>query len=780
VKIRTRLIWAFGILAVAIAAIFLAWFLSLSQQQAAIATITADRVAPLHQLFVIARDIGEIREALPRLTGDADNDEATIARMAALREEADAQWRAYAATYLTPEEQVLARDTHKLLASTESALARLIDLHEAADGSGILLQVDSRLKPDAEALQASLARLVDLQERVSYEEYQSTVTEYRRALLVMALAAVFGIGAVGYAAFLIRTSILAPLSGARQAMAGMAQGQLDVAIPRSDAAEVNAFLNELRDIQEKFSGIREEHQLDRRRVEEFKARLEAVFKHCPFGIFIKDLDGRLIMLNETEARLWGQPVEAYLGHETHDFVAKRDLPRVADTDRQVIETGEPISIEYRGAPGSRYEWLQTVKFPIRGSAGEPIAIGGIDIDVSERKRHEAALRRSSHHLDRAGRLAKIMFWILRVDGRTGVRTREHNRERMIEWCGWDQLPVDSDAYIDQVIHPEDQQRMRDLYAGFLSGAYDSYMIEYQLKRKDGSYLPVRSWHERSIDPITGDTDIFALAQDITEERRREAALVDAASRAESADRAKTDFLHIMSHELRTPLNPIIGFTEFLQLKFGQQGDADGAEYLKLIHQGAHNLLSIINVILEFSRLNTADATLAETEFDLASALEVCTEGVAARAEEIGVEISVAVNPVGLRIRADEGSFHQAVGNILANSLRFTPAGGAVTIEAAAAAGGIRIAVADGGPGFDESVLRQIDKPFVRGGDAMSQSHGGIGLGIMMARKLMELHGGRIEIANRPGGGALVTLVFPASRQAAAEPPAARTALRSAS
>ena len=123
----------------------------------------------------------------------------------------------------------------------------------------------------------------------------------------------FGLLSVAYSIYLIRHSVLAPLSGARQAMAGIAQGQFDIDIPQSDASEVAAFLNELRDIKDKFSGIHQEQEIDRRQVDEFKARLEAVFKHCPFGIFIKDLDGHFIMLNETDARIWRHPIEAFIG-----------------------------------------------------------------------------------------------------------------------------------------------------------------------------------------------------------------------------------------------------------------------------------------------------------------------------------------------------------------------------------------------------------------------------------------------------------------------------------
>jgi PAS domain S-box-containing protein len=773
------LIWALAILTGALAAMFIAWFFSLLQEQASIATITRDRVAPLHQLFVVARDLNEIGADLPGLTGDAAQDEPVVARIAELKEEIDAQWAAYAGTYLTSEEQRLARETHKLLATTETSMARLMELHRATDGTGILLEVGARLKPSLDRLQVSFGELVDLQERVSYQEYQTATGSFHDAVLVMIIAAGLGGVAVAYAVYLIRRSILAPLSGARQAMAGIAQGQFEIDIPQSEATEVAGFLNELRDIKERFSGIQEEQRLDRRQVEEFKARLEAVFKHCPFGIFIKDLDGRFISVNETETQMWRQPVESFIGGQSADFVPERDLHRVLETDRAVMETGTPVVVEYRGTAETSYEWLQTVKFPIRGAGGELIAIGGIDIDVSERKRQEAALQRYSHHIDRAGRLAKILFWITRTDGATGERHREYNEQRMVEWSGWSEFPIDPGPYIDLLIHPDDRENVRRTYQAFQDGAFDSYVIEYRMQRKGGDYFPVRSWRERTIDPVSGDTDVYALAQDITEERKREAELMSALGAAELAARAKTDFLRTMSHELRTPLNPVIGFSELLQLKFEQQGDAASVEYLKLIREGANNLLAIINVILEFARLDAADATLAEAEFDVGSALALGIERVKARAEEIGVRISLEIKPDGLRIRADETAFRQAVGNVLANALRFTPVGGTIEVQATAAGEAIRISIVDSGPGFDPDLLDQIAKPFVRGGEALTQRYGGVGLGLTITRKLMELHGGTLQVANRAGGGAEITLVFPASRRVGGEIPETVEPLRTA-
>ena len=760
---------ALTIVSCALGVIFLAWFLSLRQEQQTVASITADRVAPLHQLFVIARDLTDIQGQLPRLSGDATLDQKPIGRILVLRQAIDAEWARYARTYLTDEEQILARQTHRLLASTESSLTRLLDLYEREQRARLSVELGDRLRPNVDALQVSLQQLVDLQEEVSYAAYAETEQLNSQAIAAMLLAAALGIAAVAYAAVLIRRSVLAPMSGARQAMAGIARGQLDVAIPHSDAREVSAFLDELRDLKERFGGMHAERQLDRRRVEEFRARLEAVFKHCPFGIFIKDLDGRFILLNETEAKLWGHPSEAFVGRASEDFIAPHDLPRVLETDRQVAETGEPVVIEYRGTAETHYDWLQTVKFPIRGSGGELIAIGGIDIDISERRRSEQTLRRYTHHLGRATQLAKIMFWIMRIDTATGKWIREYDPDRMREWCGWDALPVDYETYLADYIHPEDQAKARSTYEGFLAGEYDSYVMEYRLRRPDGSYFPIRSWRERTIDPISGDINVFALSQDITEERRRETALMAAVRRAESADRAKTDFLRIMSHELRTPLNPILGFSELLRLKSEQQGDAGNAEYLKLIHDGAQNLLAIINTILEFARIDAADTKLEDGEFDVAAALGTCAGSVAARAAEIGASIAIDVRPAGLRMRADESAFRQAVGNILANALRFTPASSVVEVAAVESDDGIRIAVADAGPGFDPAVLEQLGKPFVRGGNAFSQSHGGVGLGLTVAHKLMEMHAGRLEAVNRPGGGARVTLVFPRSRRAIAEP-----------
>ena len=229
---------------------------------------------------------------------------------------------------------------------------------------------------------------------------------------------------------------------------------------------------------------------------------------------------------------------------------------------------------------------------------------------------------------------------------------------------------------------------------------------------------------------------------------------------EAANRHKSEFLANMSHELRTPLNAIIGFSEVLnEGMFGGLNDKQ-AEYVRDIHTSGHHLLSLINDVLDLSKIEAGRMELAVSAFDLPAALEGATILVRERAHRQGVALELQVDPRLGPFSADERKFKQILLNLLSNAVKFTPEGGKVSVTAAAVDGGIEVAVSDTGIGISPDDQETIFQEFRQVGNQQTRRPEGTGLGLTLARKFIEMHGGRIWVRSELSRGSTFTFMLP--------------------
>ncbi len=244
-----------------------------------------------------------------------------------------------------------------------------------------------------------------------------------------------------------------------------------------------------------------------------------------------------------------------------------------------------------------------------------------------------------------------------------------------------------------------------------------------------------------------------------------AALHQTALLAEDANTAKSKFLAIVSHELRTPLNAVIGFSEIMHLQtFGKIGDPHYLEYAGHINKAGRHLLAIINDILDASKIEAGALELEDETFDAAAAIEDTLSFVADRAEAAGVAVAVACAADLPMLRADRRRVTQILLNLLSNAVKFTPQGGRVEIGAVMDdSGGIILSVADTGIGIAAQDIALVLSPFGQVASAQSRQHAGTGLGLPLAKALIELHGGQFSLESAPGVGTAVRCRFPASR-----------------
>jgi len=238
----------------------------------------------------------------------------------------------------------------------------------------------------------------------------------------------------------------------------------------------------------------------------------------------------------------------------------------------------------------------------------------------------------------------------------------------------------------------------------------------------------------------------------------------ALEKASAANEAKSAFLATMSHELRTPLNAVIGYTEFmLSTPFGPIGDRRYCEYLDDVHGAGVHLLSIINDILDLSKLDAGQVELREETIslpDLFDSVRCMMEG---QARITGCRVRMVVNGDVTCIVADHRRLKQALLNLLSNAIKFTPAGGDVCLSAVLEQGCVQIAVSDTGIGIAEDDIPKALERFGQIDSRLSRKYEGTGLGLPLAKELVELHGGTLALESAVGSGTTVTITLPSFR-----------------
>ena len=235
--------------------------------------------------------------------------------------------------------------------------------------------------------------------------------------------------------------------------------------------------------------------------------------------------------------------------------------------------------------------------------------------------------------------------------------------------------------------------------------------------------------------------------------------------AEQANRAKSAFLANMSHELRTPLNAIIGFSELMRSEtFGPIGNSRYRQYLNDIHHSGTHLLSVINTVLDISKVESGEVEIEETDVDVVEVLSEAVRMVAERAEKKGIELVTEVESPLPNLCADARVLRQIVLNLLTNAVKFTKPGGRVTVWAGTdQIDRIVIEVRDNGIGIAPSDLIRVMQPFVQVDGLLDRKYEGTGLGLPLAKAFAEAHGGHLSLRSVLGQGTVATVVFPCGR-----------------
>ncbi|HIK10514.1 MAG TPA: PAS domain S-box protein [Oscillatoriaceae cyanobacterium M33_DOE_052] len=495
-----------------------------------------------------------------------------------------------------------------------------------------------------------------------------------------------------------------------------------------------------------------------------EARFQAFMNHSPALAWITRSDGKFMYCNRNFEQLLSKSAAELIGKMIWEIFPPDLSQQYLDNNQLVSDTGEvveTIETAYNSA-GEVVDYL-VFKFLIPDEIDQNL-VGGVAIDITERKKAERALEESEAKLKAILDNAPAAIYLKDCEGRFLLLNR---------YC------LDIFGFTPEQYHG---QTIIDLLPGEMSSQVEAndrevwqsgqaQYLEEQLPQADGihTYYSVKFLlYDLAGHPYA----LCGISTDITERKRAEELIIEAKEAAEQANQAKSSFLANMSHELRTPLNAILGFSQVLgrdsSLSEQQQ------EQIAIVNSSGEHLLSLINDILEISKIEAGRMALNPTNFDLLALIAAMEAIFQSRAAAKGLQMICEVDAKSPRyIRTDEGKLRQVLSNLLGNAIKFTTSG-CVSLRVRADHPGdipaemqLSFEISDTGPGIAADELDKLFSPFVQTQTGRSIQEG-TGLGLAISRKLVQLMGGDMAITSTVGEGTLVKFYIPATVAAADE------------
>ncbi|WP_404381759.1 PAS domain S-box protein [Caenispirillum salinarum] len=470
-------------------------------------------------------------------------------------------------------------------------------------------------------------------------------------------------------------------------------------------------------------------------------------------IYAHDSAGRYVFCNDAFALAVARPQTEIIGKSLFHVAMREHGVNMQEINSDLLQAGGSLTYEARVTmpDGSARDMIVT-KSTYSGDSAGPEGIVTVLTDISRQKEVErrfSDFARSSAdwfwEMDKQGRFTYVSD---RIAEATALRASDlvgKRREDIVDTT-WNPEAVRS--YWDAL---ENRRPVRD--------------FTYRTVPIDGRVHYIRITAVPAHDVNGNFIGFRGTGSEVTAEAEAAAALHAAKEAAEIASRSKTEFLAAMSHELRTPLNAIIGFSEIMQMQaLGPLGSETYLDYARDIRASGEHLLTMVNDVLDASRLEIGKLELHEEEVDLLRLADAAVHLISQRAADSGVALHAEV-PDGLPLLyADGGRLKKVLTSLLSNGVKFTPEGGSVTLAMRMTGDGcLEMTVRDTGIGMSDEQVGQALQPFTQLDAALSRRYEGIGLGLTLAKDLVELHGGSLGVKGVTGEGTTVTVVLPADR-----------------
>ncbi len=476
----------------------------------------------------------------------------------------------------------------------------------------------------------------------------------------------------------------------------------------------------------------------------------------------------------------GYPVDRWLRERGFwiNHVHPDDREAVATLSSRAVAAGEDHEFEYR-APASdgREVWLRSIVHVVKDAADQPSLLRGLTVDITERRRAEEALRESEARLRAIAEATPVPLMISAVQDARVIYMNDHTL-RLLGAQSRDDIGPSLSA-TDFFADDETAQRFLDQ----VRRERRVTNFEGRGRRLDGSTF----WVVCTGEPMTYD-GVPALVTgllDITE--RKEAAVRleslvaertvelrganegleraaaearDAKNAAEVANRAKSQFLANMSHELRTPLNAILGYTELIIDETYGDVPVKITEVLERVERSGRHLLALINDVLDLSKIEAGQLSLGLSDYTIKDVVQTVVIAVESLAAEKKLELTLEIAPDLPPGRGDQRRLTQVLLNLVGNAIKFTDAG-RVAVRAEHEEGSYVVSVTDSGPGIAPEDQQKIFEEFQQVDNSNTRKKGGTGLGLAIARRIIEMHGGRLWVESEVGHGSTFRFAVPA-------------------
>jgi PAS domain S-box-containing protein len=481
-----------------------------------------------------------------------------------------------------------------------------------------------------------------------------------------------------------------------------------------------------------------------KRLEASEQKFRIVFEHSAEAMFIADAEtGNIVDCNRQASALIGRSRSEIVGMNQAELHPPYDHDRYREHFHSHSPQGDTqdLEAEVLRANGSRVPvWISSQRAMLNGRD----IIVGLFIDLTERKRFEQELAVFKQFAESSGQ----GFGMSRMDRRI-----TYLNPAICRMAGLGDREQGLGADFLDFYTLESQETLKtEVLPAIMEGK--QWIGELTTPRPDGSTLPTRTNYFAVYDEHDQPRCLAALVTDMSEQKRTEAALREAAQAAEAASRAKSEFLANMSHEIRTPLNAVLGMTE---LALDTDLTPEQREYLTMVHGSGQSLLTLINDILDFSKIEAGKLGLDPQPTDLRDVVGETLKTLGIRAAAKDLELSCRIAPeVPQTVVADPGRLRQILVNLVGNAIKFTDKG-EVAVEIllnSAEEDDVELLcrVRDTGIGIDPSFRKRIFSSFEQVDSSTTRLHGGTGLGLAISSRLVDMMDGQIGVESTPGEG----------------------------
>ncbi|MFN3650800.1 MAG: ATP-binding protein [Armatimonadota bacterium] len=509
----------------------------------------------------------------------------------------------------------------------------------------------------------------------------------------------------------------------------------------------------------------ERERLARQAAERERDLLLRVTENAPISIgVLEGPEHRFTFVNSVTADLCGLPVEAFLGR-THREVAPEADAVVGPVLDRVFRTGQPEvmpDLEVR-LPNGRQASLHVIWTPLQGPDGTLAGVLYLSLDTTELRRAQEALRTahdSFRHL-----VQNSPFGLYAVDADFRLVQVSAGAQKVFE--NVQPLLGRDFAAVLRAIWPEPFATEAIGYFRHTLATGEPYHAPSTVeRRRDIDEVEAYDWKIERVTLPDGRYGVVCHFYDLSERQQYEEALRD-------ADRRKDEFLAMLAHELRNPLGAIRNAVGLLQQ--AEPGSAPFRRGLEVARRQIQHQSQIVDDLLDVSRIRSGKLELRREQLDLTELVRDTAEDFRAEVERRGLALTVALPDEPVSVQGDRTRLAQALGNLLNNASKFTPAGGEVRIELETRPSEKRsemaeIRVRDTGVGIDPEMLARLFEPFTQADRSLDRSCGGLGLGLSLVRGLVEMHGGQVHGRSAgEGRGAEFTLTLPVSAAPLGEP-----------